>query len=46
MDHLVFLPVESKKLSHAHIVPTIDSLNMDSKTIIAYAKLPNILQMC
>lgn len=49
MDHLVFLPVgciSSKKLTHTYIVPTINSLNTDSKTIIAYAKLPNILQMC
>lgn len=49
MDHLVLLPVgclSSKKLTHTHIAPAINSLNMESKTIIVHAKLPNILQMC
>lgn len=47
-DHLIFLPgyISTEKITPTHTEPTINSLNMENKTIIVYAKLPNILQMC
>lgn len=47
-DHLILPPkghIPKKNNTHT-TVPTLNSLNMENKTIIVYAKLPNISQMC